>query len=182
MKIVIDDEKIIDLLETEWGYEGIREDVRRLLIENGTPLPEGAEILTKDAYSDLCRRAADVPENARKRTKTHACVCISRQAAIDAITHELSCGAVVDQCGLETAYDLIKELPPVEPERKLGKWLLLSDDEVKKNVGFWPYCSTAWMNYKCSSCGKIVHNSLKGHEENRTRYCHNCGTKMEVNG
>jgi hypothetical protein len=41
MKIVIDDEKIIDLLETEWGYEGIREDVRRLLIENGTPLPKG---------------------------------------------------------------------------------------------------------------------------------------------
>lgn len=41
MQIVIDDKKIIDLLETEWGYEGIREDVRRLLIENGTPLPKG---------------------------------------------------------------------------------------------------------------------------------------------
>ncbi len=41
MQIVIDDEKIIDLLETEWGYEGIREDVRRLLIENGKPLPKG---------------------------------------------------------------------------------------------------------------------------------------------
>lgn len=51
------------------------------VIANGTPLPEGVEILTKDAYSDLCRRAADVPENARKRTKTHACVCINRQAA-----------------------------------------------------------------------------------------------------
>ncbi len=41
MQIVIDDEKIIDLLETEWGYEGIREDVRRLLIENGKQLPKG---------------------------------------------------------------------------------------------------------------------------------------------
>ncbi len=40
MQIVIDDEKIIDLLETEWGYVGIREDVRRLLIENGTPLED----------------------------------------------------------------------------------------------------------------------------------------------
>ena len=38
MQIVIDDEKIIDLLETEWGYEGIRKDVRRLLIKNGIPL------------------------------------------------------------------------------------------------------------------------------------------------
>lgn len=43
---------------------------------------------------------------------------ISRQAAIDAITHELMCGAVMDQCGLETAYDLIKELPPVTPQQK----------------------------------------------------------------
>ena len=32
------------------------------VIANGTPLPEGAEILTKEAYSDLCRRAADVPD------------------------------------------------------------------------------------------------------------------------
>ena len=48
MKIVIDDEKIIDLLETEWGYEGIREDTRRLLIENGIPLPKViAEIETE---------------------------------------------------------------------------------------------------------------------------------------
>lgn len=51
------------------------------VIANGTPLPEGAEILTKEAYSDLCTRAADVPGNTRKRTKTHACDCISRQAA-----------------------------------------------------------------------------------------------------
>lgn len=28
------------------------------LIAYGTPLPEGAEILTKDAYSDLCLRAS----------------------------------------------------------------------------------------------------------------------------
>jgi hypothetical protein len=27
-------------------------------IENGVPLPEGAEILTKEAYSDLCMRAS----------------------------------------------------------------------------------------------------------------------------
>lgn len=27
-------------------------------IKNGTPLPEGAEILTKEAYSDLCMRAS----------------------------------------------------------------------------------------------------------------------------
>lgn len=31
-------------------------------IAKGTPLPDGVEILTKEAYSDLCRRAADVPD------------------------------------------------------------------------------------------------------------------------
>lgn len=30
-------------------------------VRDGTPLPDGAEILTKEAYSDLCTRAADVP-------------------------------------------------------------------------------------------------------------------------
>lgn len=79
-------------------------------IRNGTPLPEGAEILTKDAYSDLCRRAADVHgtnvgdlssarlETHEKRTKTHACVCISRQAAIDAIRNLPSAQPEIIRC------------------------------------------------------------------------------------
>jgi len=33
----------------------------RKAIIHGTPLPDGVEILTKEAYSDLCTRAADVP-------------------------------------------------------------------------------------------------------------------------
>ena len=41
---------------------------------------------------------------------------ISRQEAIDVINHELRCGAVIDQCGLETAHDLIEELPSAQPE------------------------------------------------------------------
>lgn len=28
------------------------------IVRNGTPLPDGAEILTKEAYSDLCLRAS----------------------------------------------------------------------------------------------------------------------------
>lgn len=40
MKVVIDEEKIMDLLENEWGYEGIREDVQRVLRENGVPYEE----------------------------------------------------------------------------------------------------------------------------------------------
>lgn len=49
-------------------------------IANGTPLPDGAEILTKEAYSDLCSRAADVPD-------TNVGELVSRQAAIDVYTN-----------------------------------------------------------------------------------------------
>ena len=41
---------------------------------------------------------------------------ISRQAAIDALNHELRCGAVINQCGLEVAYEVIEGLPSAEPE------------------------------------------------------------------
>lgn len=67
MQIVIDDEKIIDLLETEWGYVGIREDVRRLLIENGTPLPKGhgdlvdRNDLKYDKYNSYAYAIANAP-------------------------------------------------------------------------------------------------------------------------
>ena len=85
-------------------------------------------------------------ENLQPTCNQLATDCISRQAAIDAITHELRCGAVVDQCGLETAYDLIKELPSVEPERKKGKWikkncdLLYCSECDLPSMHQWPYC------------------------------------------
>ena len=54
MQIVIDDEKIIDLLETEWGYEGIREDIARVIRENGTPLPKGhGDLIERDKLEYL---------------------------------------------------------------------------------------------------------------------------------
>ena len=41
---------------------------------------------------------------------------ISRQAAMDALNHELRCGAVINQCGLEMAYEVIEGLPSAEPQ------------------------------------------------------------------
>ena len=41
---------------------------------------------------------------------------ISRQAAFDALNHELRCGAVINQCGLEAAYEVIEDLPSAQPE------------------------------------------------------------------
>ena len=60
MKIVID--------VPNWLYNAIMEHREPVYsqslgdaVRDGTPLPEGAEILTKEAYSDLCMRSADAP-------------------------------------------------------------------------------------------------------------------------
>ena len=37
-KLIIDTEIIKDLLEYEWGYEGIREELDNLFLQNGIPL------------------------------------------------------------------------------------------------------------------------------------------------
>ena len=62
MKLVIDIpeylyDRLHDIVSDDYAL-----DDYELAIFNGTQLPDGAEILTKEAYSDLCMRAADVPD------------------------------------------------------------------------------------------------------------------------
>ena len=59
MKIVIDI-PAEDFEKVKCGRGAV--SMMRKAIIHGTPLPDGAEILTKEAYSDLCMRAADVPD------------------------------------------------------------------------------------------------------------------------
>ena len=74
----------------------------RKAIIHGTPLPEGAEILTKEAYSDLCMRAADVPNFESKEYI---------EQRLENYNKLLKSGML----------DCVK--PSVEPERKKGKWI-----------------------------------------------------------
>lgn len=41
---------------------------------------------------------------------------ISREKALDGLNHEMKYGAVIDQCGLDTAYDIIENIPSAEPK------------------------------------------------------------------
>lgn len=79
---------------------------------------------------------------------------ISRQAAMDALNNELRCGAVINQCGLEAAYEVIEDLPSAEPKR--GKWVDDGD----------PLMLT------CGNCGYAVMRY------NNTPFCPNCGADM----
>jgi len=55
MELVIDiSEKLYNRMKT---YHGL--DDTYMAVKNGIPLPEGAEILSKEEYRDLCMRAAE---------------------------------------------------------------------------------------------------------------------------
>lgn len=153
------------------------QDAYRLVawINNGTPLPEGAEILTKEAYSDLCVRAADVPDK-------NVGELISRQAVIDRINRliEVEKKQGTDDWGYGrervNAYEAMLHMveseylhPSVEPERKPGHW------EWDQRTG----------EYVCSECGRnpiYERTTPDVSEMDKYRYCRWCGAPMEVDG
>ena len=117
--------------------------------------PEPYEpMLTKDAY-DAIQMAIDAL-SADGDT-------ISRKAAVDAINHELRCGAVIDQCGLETAHDLIEELPPAQPQRIKGRWI------YHPEIGW----GETWL---CDQCGEKTSSTVMG--KPRANFCPHCGADM----
>lgn len=59
--------------------------------------------------------------------------------------------------------EIVKKLPSVEPERKPGKWI----DYPFENVYGQKLC-----DYRCNLCAYFVNA--------KTKFCPNCGSKMEV--
>lgn len=112
------------------------------------------------------RRAAELEKRTEERTETHACDCISRQAAIDTLTSGviLVTNNNVDAVKkvMELFIDKIKNLPPAEPERKTGKWL----PDNRPGGGFWV----------CSCC-KFPSEAFAANV--LYKFCPNCGARME---
>ena len=101
---------------------------------------------------------AQPEERTNERTETHACDCISRQAAIDETWKYPTYSDPLNV--LTEVRDRIKALPSAQPERKKGKWVDCEDGYYLAN---------------CSECGfqMDVH-------ENRGyfNFCPNCGADM----
>lgn len=85
---------------------------------------------------------------------------IERQKVLDELKYEIKYGAVIDQCGLDTAYDIIKDLPSAEIEERTTK----VETVEKPNV------------YKCSKCGQYFHSTAWG---SPVLYCSRCGSKLD---
>lgn len=78
---------------------------------------------------------------------------ISRQAVIDALTHKWD--------GMVTSvFDVLKELPSAQPERKKGEWTIDEDCEGKSRT------------VTCNLCG---YEEFNWHNPN---FCPNCGADM----
>lgn len=89
-----------------------------------------SEELVRKTLDDL---PSAQPEHTEERTETHACDCISRRAAIEALDalcdreceyskkqRSVMCGA----CHLGSAFDVVEQLPSAQPER-------LTDDDFE---------------------------------------------------
>ena len=86
--------------------------------------------------------------------------CISRQAAIDAIWKPIiKPNEMIFDALKQAQQNEIETLPSVEPERKPGKWIPVYDDNGR--------CS----DFRCSACN--------GADEYGSKFCPNCGVKME---
>lgn len=86
---------------------------------------------------------------------------IDRQKALNELKYEMKYGAVIDGCGLDTAYDIIKDLPSAESERT-------AKVENIAHVRGYPAEGT------CGNCGFDV--------EDVGEYCAGCGAKLDWSG
>ena len=109
----------------------------------------------------------DIPilKEAIKAMKTEPCEdAVDRQKLIDLATSWDKHFSDSDRC---VSLADIKALPPVQPEQKMGKWILhKSFDNGHKNCNECIECSQChtWFGHDCYA---------------KTPYCPNCGAKME---
>lgn len=87
--------------------------------------------------------------------------CISRQAVLEYIEgSEADLGHSSEN---ELVCQYFKELPPVAPKPKTGRWIV--------DVDRWGDIVTTVNGYRCSECNAF--------DTDKDNYCPNCGTKMQ---
>lgn len=87
--------------------------------------------------------------------------CISRQAVIIALGEWIVSGEYQYTNATDYLVKRIKALPPVKLKSKIGHWIAVENEEMET------------MGYYCSEC------DLPMETENQTRFCPNCGAKMD---
>ena len=91
---------------------------------------------------------------------------IKREEVLKKLNYEMKYGAIIDQCGLDTAYDIIENIPSAELKERTAK----VSNQIFNNSN--PYTVGAWIG--TCECGELVSYSSK--------YCHMCGAKLDWGG
>ena len=94
--------------------------------------------------------------------------CVSRQAMLDLAetiqTDDFSGNEILDVVEVND----IKDLPPVIPTRKKGKWIFTKT--IFDKHGYTVECSSCYKKWK-------TYDEIRWRKENK--YCPNCGAEME---
>jgi len=134
---------VIDIPEETFELLKTKTDINiaESIIANGVPVDTSGDCINREA---LLRKLQKVSTEAWKM--------------------KLKCNAEIvwNQC-----IDYVKDEPPVEPERKIGRW------EYYQNC----YYDKYFEYYKCSECDRII-KVVKPAKLIDYPYCH-CGAKME---
>jgi hypothetical protein len=135
-------------------------------------------------YDAICYAINIIEEMPEERTETHACDCISRQAAIDAIENAFDRETILNRFVRKIAISAVRLLQPVQPELP-----------IKEKCAYCPHCSNCDVNDDLTlkqRTGKWVMNDHIGtfkiftcsecgwNSEAQFNFCPNCGVKMET--
>ena len=133
---------------------------------------------------------------------------ISRQKSLDGLKYEMKYGAEIDRCGLDTAYDIIENIPSAEPDNQVHLCDFckygypeclaeISDVIFGNGIGHDNVCACAkfeikpeqkkgkWIkvghwgrSYKCNQCGNYLDFDGVNTGRGDVNFCPNCGARM----
>lgn len=123
-----------------------------------------------DAVSLVGSMPSAQPETHEERTETHACDCISRQAAIDAVDVKCLHRGIVK--GLQA---IIEDLPSAQPERDIPVKPIKTTDKA------WGIPARQAVCPKCDYY--LGHVAFLGdYKGKRVTYCETCGQAIDWEG
>lgn len=92
---------------------------------------------------------------------------IKREEVLKKLNYEMKYGAIIDQCGLDTAYDIVKNIPSAEPKERIAKVECIAEVYRGEIVDH-------YLSGLCEICGEYTYD--------RAKYCSECGAKLDWSG
>ena len=137
-----------------------KEFEKQLIRETRTPITVSYDVSERMIKSAIEETVAKWKERLEQEPCENA---ISRQDTLKTIIKHLGIRSEEYLLPAEEAiYKVVKNMPSITPQQKVGKWIRIDKDKLK-----------------CSEC-EVIHYIAQYPQSANINYCPNCGTKMEV--